>query len=59
MRERDGYVAKYKTDLEYERAKFIAEKEFALSSLNRQLEESRLYGVTKQSEIDQLMIRLE
>jgi hypothetical protein len=35
MRERDSYLAKYKTDLEYERAKFIAEKEFALSSLNR------------------------
>lgn len=33
MRERDSMSAKYKTDLEYERAKFIAEKELALTSL--------------------------
>ena len=59
MRERDSYAAKFKTDLEYERAKFIAEREFALSSLNHQLEESKLYGVSKQSEINQLMVRLE
>ena len=59
MRERDNFAAKYKTDLEYERAKFIAEKEFALSQLSHQLEESKLYGVSRQSEIDKLMIRLE
>jgi hypothetical protein len=47
MRERDSYAAKFRTDLEYERAKFIAEREFALSSLNHQLEESKLYGVSK------------
>ncbi len=39
MRERDNVLAKYKTDLEYERAKLLSEKELALTSLNHQLEE--------------------
>ena len=39
MRERDNVSAKYKTDLEYERAKLLSEKELALTSLNHQLEE--------------------
>lgn len=59
MRERDSMSAKYKTDLEYERAKFMAEKELALTSLNHQLEEFKIFGVSRQGEIEKLIIRLE
>lgn len=59
MKERDSLVAKYKTDLQYQQAKLDADKEIALTQLKNLLEEAKLYGVGKQSEIDKLVVRLE